>query len=1074
MMEQQASYRLAPQQKRIWSWREHAAQQRSHCVVRLTGPVDAGALRRALERVVAAEEILRTVFRKLPGMKLPSQMVLPTVTLEWHEEEEAAEGARSGFDTRHRSLDFDFDNGPLLAAHRLRLGEQEELLLLTLPCLVADLCSLRHLVQRLGDAYRAETEGRTALQPAASYIKFSEFQLSLLGDEDAEEGRNFWNKRQADEAVRLAERLGGGDDVARGVVHCPLELPGQIATKVSSLAEELETDTSTVLLAAWQAFLFRLTGTPGRALGVVLPGRDYEPFEHAIGPFARCLPMPLQCGPDSSLRRLVEILDDELEEMIAWQEYFDPEGELATAHCPVAFDFDECMEAFEAAGVRFSINSHFSSLEPGQLKLCGRASENSLALFLAHDPAELATESALRLGGYFSDLLTALVEEPNRPLSTFELVQGSERLERLEVLNDTEVDYGPECPIHALFEQQAASRPLAVAVRHGEESLDYGELNRRANQLAHHLRALGVSPESLVGLCLDRSLEMVVALLAVLKAGGAYVPLDPNLPEDRLAHMVDAVAPRVLLSRAALASQLHRSGREVVLMDDDWSVISQCPDSDPASGVVVENLAYVLFTSGSTGRPKGVAIEHRQLFNYVQGVVDRLQPLPDATLAMVSTFAADLGNTMLFPALTTGRCLYVALEEETSDPERFATRFTHSSVDAMKIVPSHLKALLAASDAGQVLPRDLLVLGGEKLEWRLVEELAQRAPGCRIFNHYGPTETTVGFTACRVDCGVAERSAATVPLGRPLPNCRVYLLDASLKLVPAEVPGEICLAGAGLGRGYSGEPRATAERFIPDPHAPLPGGRLYCSGDLARYLPDGEIEFVGRIDHQIKIRGFRVELGEVETVVAEHPAVREAVVTALFDDSDSPQLTAYLVFKPQQSSGVEELRTFLRRQLPGHMIPSRFVPLKALPLTPNGKVDRGALPAAEEADQLAGQRPFVAPRTAVEELLADIWREILKVERVGVDDDFFDLGGHSLLAMQVLSRVRETFQTELELRTFFETSTIAGLGEGLKALETEAGRLERIAATWLQIQDMDDADVEQALEKDHQEEVTTS
>ena len=527
--------------------------------------------------------------------------------------------------------------------------------------------------------------------------------------------------------------------------------------------------------------------------------------------------------------------------------------------------------------------------------------------------------------------------------------------------------------------------------------LTYQELNIRANQLAHYLQALGVGPEALVGICVERSLDMIVGLLGILKAGGAYVPLDPAYPQERLTFILrDAQVP-VVLTQQRLALDCIEPQAQVVCLDTDWKRIAQESGTNPVNKVTPDNLVYVMYTSGSTGVPKGVAVEHRQLCNYLHGVLERLALPNPASFATVSTLAADLGNTMVFVPLCTGGCLHVLSQERVADPFAMADYFSRHAIDCLKIVPSHLAALHTSPHPEYIFPRRLLILGGEASRSDWVESLQRLAPGCAILNHYGPTEATVGVLTYRVEENQRSLVTSTLPLGRPLANVQIYLLDQHLQPVPIGVQGELYIGGANLARGYLNQPALTAEQFIPHPFSNAPGARLYKTGDLARYLPDGNIEFLGRTDYQVKIRGYRVELEEVEAALEQHPAIRQAVVCAQEDIQGNKRLVAYVVLSKETAVSLHTLRSFLQTKLPDYMVPAAFVVLDALPLTPNGKIDRQALPAPDQTRPSLGEA-FVAPRTPTEELLAGIWAHVLGVESVGLHDNFFALGGHSLLA----------------------------------------------------------------------------
>jgi amino acid adenylation domain-containing protein len=583
-----------------------------------------------------------------------------------------------------------------------------------------------------------------------------------------------------------------------------------------------------------------------------------------------------------------------------------------------------------------------------------------------------------------------------------------------------------------LFEEQVVRTPDAVAVVYEGQQLTYAQLNARANQLAHYLQLRGVGAEVVVALYVERSLELIVGMLGILKAGAAYLPLEPAYPTERLALMLEDAKVAVLLTQQQLVKTFPEHIAEVICLDTDWDLIAQQSQENLHSDIKPENLAYVLFTSGSTGQPKGVAVEHRQLCNYLNAIVERLDLSACNSFAYLSTIAADLGNTTIFPSLCKGGCLHIVSLDRATNPEALADYFHYHPIDCLKIVPSHLANLLTSSSRPkQILPRQSLILGGDICSWQLIEQIRQLTIECQIFNHYGPTEATVGVLTYAIAPEYTEGYSDTLTIGRPLTNIQIYILDSHLQPVPIGVPGELHIAGVGLARGYLNRPELTTEKFIPNPFSTDGDSRLYKTGDLARYLPNGNIEYLGRIDNQVKIRGFRIELGEIETVLNQHPQVHSVVVNAGADTPGDQRLVAYIV--PQQNTAptISELRQFLKAKLPEYMVPSAFVILEALPLTPNGKVDRRALP-TPDTNNKAMQASFVPPLDIVEQKLAEIWAEVLKVYPVGVRDNFFDLGGHSLLAVQLMARIEQQFQKNLPLATLFQNSTIEQLATILR------------------------------------------
>lgn len=591
----------------------------------------------------------------------------------------------------------------------------------------------------------------------------------------------------------------------------------------------------------------------------------------------------------------------------------------------------------------------------------------------------------------------------------------------------------PSC-LHQLIEDQARRTPGQTAVVFEGQRLSYGELDRRAGELADRLHEHGAGPEVRVALFMARSVSLMVGLLGILKAGAAYVPIDPAFPQARIAFIIEDAGARMVLTQRSLLPRLP-AGAPRSFCIDDIELASRGAPVPAVEAPGPENLAYVIYTSGSTGRPKGVCIEHRNIVNYVLGVAERLQFSPGMHHAMVSTIAADLGNTVIFPALATGGCLHVISQERAENQGLLAEYFSREKIDILKIAPSHLAALQAGKNPEQVMPRRCLVLGGEPSALDRIEQLRAMATcrdidnPCEIHNHYGPTEATVGVLTYRVGGLLPRTRTGTLPLGTPLPNSRVHVLEQDGRPAPVGEQGELFIGGAGVARGYLNRPDLTADKFVADPFNPEVGARLYRTGDLGRVLPDGSIEFCGRMDDQVKLGGHRVELGEIEQALHEHGGVREAVVLAREDGSGGKRLVAYVAPKlpgDERALAPASLRQHLNDRLPRHMVPQAFVLVETFPLMPNGKIDRLALPPAETVQPCAD---FVGPRTETEKSLAGIWSELLQVENIGVNDDFFDLGGKSLHAIRMVARIRDTLGVDVQLRNLFERPTVAGFAE---------------------------------------------
>ncbi|MEG4815821.1 amino acid adenylation domain-containing protein [Microcoleus sp. K5-D4] len=1031
-------FRLSPQQKYLWLLQQDSPAYRVQAAISIEGSLQTERLKKALEKVSDRHEIIRTSFQGKAGLKIPIQVISEHSSVSWNwvnlsevnpQEQEAK--IEEIFQQEKSAL-FNFERNPAWHLSLITLSSERHILLVSLPALCADSRTLKNLVQEISQCYAACLHGEEITDEVVQYIQFSEWQNELLEDEEAAEGKEYWTEHNFSALASL--RL----PFENRLINAPAQFTPQafevklelaLLVQVEAIARQYNTSLSTFLLACWKILLWRLIGRSELAVGVAFDGRKYEELEPALGLFAKFLPLQGQLTENFSFAETLQQIQQEEREAYKYQEYFSHEYLGNSSGFPFGFEFEEQLEKHSASGVFFSIYKQYACCDRFKVKLSCHRQNDSLAAEFHYDPIFLADNSIRCLAEQFYALVQSVASNPQTAIGKLEMLSDRARNQLLVEFNSTKADYQLDKCVHQLFEEQAERSPHRIAAVCENQQITYSELNARANQIAHYLQQLGVKPEVIVGFCVDRSLEAIAGILGILKAGGAYLPLDPAMPKERLALMLQNAQTPVLLTQQHLIKKLPETKAYIVCLDTD------IPSFSPTTFVSAsgENLAYIIYTSGSTGTPKGVAIEHRQLLNYLHGIQEKLNLPSGANYATVSTFAADLGNTVIFPALCSGGCLHIISQERATDPQAIAAYFQQHSIDCLKIVPSHLKALLSASNASQILPKKRLILGGEPLMWNLIETIQKYNPDCSIFNHYGPTETTVGVLTYQVKMQ-GDRISQTVPLGRPLPNTQIYLLDSHLQPVPVGVAGELYIAGAGLARGYLNQPELTAEKFICKSLTQEPETRLYKTGDLARYLPDGNIEFIGRVDRQVKLRGFRIELGEIEAGLCHHPSVREAAVLLQENEPGNQRLVAYIVshskLSVQDSQLIESLRSFLKEKLPEYMIPSAFVVLKALPLTPNGKIDRQALPAPSVAANFTDT--FVGPRTPGEEILAGIWSQLLNLKKVGIHDNFFELGGHSLLITQLLAKVRESFQVELPLRVLFEAPTVAGLAEKIE------------------------------------------
>jgi amino acid adenylation domain-containing protein len=755
-----------------------------------------------------------------------------------------------------------------------------------------------------------------------------------------------------------------------------------------------------------------------------------------VGLFINTLPVRVTLDAEQSLLTWLQQLQTQLVEMRQYE--YSPLVEVqGWSEVPRGVPLFESLVVFEnypvdravlegQTNLKVQINSSFDNTNYPLTVTVLPGSE--LAIAISYDCRRFDGATITRMLGHFQTLLQGMVTSPEGLLKDLRLLSEAEKHQLLVEWNDTAAEYPQDQCIHQLFEAQVEKTPDAVAVSFEGEQLTYRELNQRANQLAHYLQQLGVASEVLVGICVERSLEMVVGLLGILKAGGAYVPIDPAYPQERLALILSDSQTSILLTQQKLLEKLPAHQTRVLCLDTNWERNSS---ENPVNLTTSDRLAYVIYTSGSTGKPKGVQIPHSAVVNFLTSMQRQPGLTHSDVLLAVTTISFDIAALELYLPLITGACVVVASREVATDGKQLSEQIEATGATVMQATPATWQMLLAVGWQGN--PGLKILCGGEALPYDLATQLLAKAAA--VWNLYGPTETTIWSTVYPVK--VSQRSNSFVPIGRPITNTQVYLLDCQGQPVPIGIPGELHIGGAGLARGYLHRPELTAAKFISHPN----WGRLYKTGDLARYLPDSTIEYLGRTDDQVKLRGFRIELGEIETVLKQHPAVRQAVVAVREDKPGNKQLVAYLVSQVSLDDIVSELRHFAGKKLPNYMVPSAFVQLESLPLTPNGKVDRCALPAPDRA-RFGSEKTFALPRTPIEEVLAGIWAQVLGCESVSIHDNFFDLGGHSLLATQVMGRLRSILQVELPLRCLFESPTIAELAESIEASAKAGQKLQ--------------------------------
>ena len=1001
-------YRISPQQKRLWLLHQAADGPVfwSHCEVRVAGGVDLNRLEQAIYRVVDEHEILRTTFPVLAGMTLPVQVI-----------HEHSPGCVKRLDANScdttADLPANYDSLPLFRCDLVQLSPEQTIMILKAPAMCADLRSLENIVKQIAACYEA---GEAIAFGSMQYADFAEWHHEFLESEEPATRKQFSNSASRQTEVTLPFE----NSFAEETLFQPEAVRLKLSPGVLEFAATAGERWPRFALSCWQILIQRLAGSPEVTVGVALDGRRHAEVLNSAGLYSSHVPLNIESPSEQlTIEELCELLANAERDAAQRQEYFVwPDGYAGSPYFSICFEERRGPEVFRAGDVSFSIERCDTTDDRFKLKLVCLVNEGLPSLELHFDASRFAAEDVGRLAEELATLIANASHRKGDAISELESLSDSERLRIVKTFNQTAATFPVES-IHKLFEAQVQKTPDAAAVVCESDQATYAQLNQRANQLAHYLQKLGVGPDVPVGVRLERSVAFVVAMLGILKAGGAYVPLDVNTPLPRLATMLADTEVPILITRAAQEA-VFPGCRTLSLEYLAGEVITE-PTHDCSSDVTPANLAYVIFTSGSTGTPKGVAVEHRQLCNYVHAIERRMGLSSGRSFAIVSTLVADLAHTTLFTPLLCGGTLHLMPEDQSSTPAALASYFTRTPIDCLKIVPSHLNALLESADALALLPRRHLILGGEACPLSLLQKIQALSSELIVWNHYGPTETTVGCVAQQLDSETSR--ARTIPIGTPLPNNTAYVLDQRLRPVSLGVTGELYIGGEGVARGYLNRPELTAEKFIPDPFATDAGRRLYGTGDRARYLSDGRIELFGRMDHQLKVRGYRIEPEEIQLALNQHPLVIQSVVIGREDRPADKRIVAYVVTKDSTPATVKHLREFLGQRLPEYMVPSAFVFLNTLPLTANGKIDRQALPQPKAG---AGQEEFVAPRTPVETELSRIWTTVLGVEKASIHDNFFALGGDSILGIQIIAKANQA-GLNLEPRQIFQHQTIAEL-----------------------------------------------
>ncbi|MEM8531176.1 MAG: amino acid adenylation domain-containing protein [Chloroflexota bacterium] len=1054
-------------QRRLWfldQFEPDGAFSNVFMGVYITGTLDIAVLHQCLHMVIARHESLRTTFTESAGE--PMQVIAPELTIPLNVIDITC---LSGSEREHMlwqcanveaERPFNLSHGPLIRNTLLRCGTQEHVLLLTMHHIITDGWSMGIFLDEIHTLYAALLEGQTPHLPELpiQYVDFAVWQRQWLQGEQLDRQLAYWQKQLAHIPPLLllpTDHPRPSVKSSRGAEQA-WDFSESLTHDLKTFGQQEETTLFVVLLMAFQVLLGRYSGQDDICVGTPIANRNRTETERLIGFFANTLVMRIDLSDNPSFRDLIRRGHQVAMDAYAHQ---DMPLELLVEVLQPTRDMSQTplfqvMFALQNAPTHPTTSTHLkmqqlpkmSTSAAFDLTLSVGERENYLRMLFEYSTDLFEEATIQRLMDTFQVLLKGIVAHPNQSIYHLPLLDERQQQQLLIDWNTTIVATPPFQGIHHGFEAQVVRTPNAVAIMTSHESITYQELNMRANQLAHHLRDCGVQPETIVGVCVERSSEMIVGLLGVLKAGGAYLPLDPTYPTDRIHYMLEDAQAELLLTQQALIERLPAETPRLVVLDTIWADIAQYETHNPTPLVRALNPAYIIYTSGSTGKPKGAIVPHGALINYIDAASTAYHLRPTERILQFASVSFDVSAEEIYGALLNGATLAIRPETMLDSLTTFLAVCKDWNLQVLNLPTAYWHELALALHQHEVtLPAciRLVIIGSERaLPERFV--MWQQAVGAavQLINAYGPTETTIGATMYRAPEGASaniQTIPSQVPIGRPFHNYRVYLLDSYYQPVPVGAAGELYIGGLGVIRGYLNRAALTAERFVPDPFSTDQGRRLYRTGDLARYLPDGTIEFLGRADHQVKIRGFRIETDEIASVIMQHPTVQTALVIAHEYAPGDTRLIAYPVLHPSESQTTGTtalLREWVAQHVPEYMVPTAFVELETFPMTPNGKIDLKALPMPDWS-QRTTEVDYVAPRTPVEALLVAIWQQLLGITEIGIYDNFFALGGHSLLATQVMSRVRTTFDVELPVRTLFETPTVASFTQVVAAAQQE-------------------------------------
>jgi amino acid adenylation domain-containing protein len=1006
--------------------------------IRITGSLDVAALESGINEIIRRHEILRTIFASEKGH--PHQVIKPELTIKFdiidlaHLKAHQREKETQRLITEDALKPFKLDVGPLFRTSLIKTDKDDYIILFNMHHSISDGWSTGILMREIGALYDAFIKGLPSPLPdlKIQYADYSAWQRSWLKDKVLEKQLNYWKKDigfnppALDLPVdhpRPAMQTFNGDTLS-------FQLSKELSDGLTEISQKQGVTIFMTLMAAYQTLLHHYSNQDEIIVGSPIANRTHSETEELIGFFVNTLVLKSDFSGDPSFIELLKhvrktTLGSYAHQDIPFEQLVDelqPERDMT--HSPL-FQAMFVLQNTPLGGGE-SNSMQFPSIRMEVLEADAKTAKFDLTLVMMEDKRGFLTEfeyntdlfekaTIERMQNHFQTLLQNIVADPQQCISELSLIADEEKNLILRDWNKTQVDFPNNKCIHELFEERVAKTPNKTAVVFADKQLTFSKLNERANQLAYYLINLGVGPEKLVGISIERSIEMVVGLLGVLKAGGVYVPIDPAYPEDRIAYIIDDAEIDILLTQKSLSNLFPKESINKICLDSNWTVISSQSKENPANKTSAENLAYMIYTSGSTGRPKGTMLQHRGLCNLTMEQIKDFELDESSRTLQFASFSFDASVSDIFTTLISGATLYLAEKEELIPGPGLVNLLKDNKISVVTLPPS----VSAVLQNEQFPDLKTLISAGEACPRDIAEKWSQER---RFLNAYGPTENTVCASSFHVS-EIPQRAA--IPIGKPIGNVQLYILNKNLNPLPVGIPGELCIGGINLARGYFKQPDLTSKKFAPNPFCSSPGERIYRSGDLARFLPDGNIEFLGRIDQQVKIRGFRIELGEIEVLLNEHEDIADAMVMVREDSPGDQRLAAYYVSDQKNTPDIAALRNHLKNRLPDYMVPSAFVWLEAFPLTPNGKVDFRALPKPEK-EHFEAKAVFVAPRTNEESQLADLWKEILNIDKIGIHDNFFGLGGHSLLATQLISRIRDVFGVDVELRYIFEAPTIAG------------------------------------------------